>query len=82
MPRGINRIDADQSFTKSGNGFGTVNVGIAVIDTGIYNHQDLNIFINKHFTRSSYLATDKNGHGTHLAGTAAAKDDTIGVVGV
>ena len=81
LPRGINRIDADQSFTKSGNGFGTVNVDIAVLDTGIYNHQDLNIFINKDFTRSSYLATDKNGHGTHVAGTAAAKDDTIVVVG-
>jgi len=82
LPRGINRIDADQSFTRSGDGFGSVNVDIAVLDTGIYNHQDLNIFSKKDFTGTSYLAADGNGHGTHVAGTAAAKDDTVGVVGV
>ena len=30
LPRGINRIDADQSFTRSGDGSGSVNVDIAV----------------------------------------------------
>ena len=82
LPKGINRIDADQSFTKSGDGFGSVNIDIAILDTGIYNHQDLNIFSKKDFTGTSYLANDGNGHGTHVAGTAAAKDDTVGVVGV
>ena len=82
LPRGINRIDADQSFTKSGNGFGSINDDIAILDTEIHNNQNLNIFRQKDFTGNLYLATDKNGHGTNVDGTADAKDDTGEVVGV
>jgi len=82
LPKCINRIDADQSFTKSGNGFGSVNDDIAILDTEIHNNQNLNIFRQKDFTGNLYLATDKNGRGTHVAGTADAKDDTGEIVGV
>src|SRR5688572_7434717 len=43
VPTGINRIDGELSSTISGNGSGTVNVDVAVIDTGIdIEHPDLN----------------------------------------
>jgi len=81
LPRGINRIDGDLSFTKSGDGTGSVNADIAILDTGIYPHSDLNVYVKKDFI-TRYFPTDRNGHGTHVAGIAAAKDNSDGVVGV
>jgi len=82
LPTGIDRIDGESSSTVSGNGSGEVNVDVAVIDTGIdLGHQDLNVVGGVNCsTGASY--DDGNGHGTHVAGTIAAKDDTVGVVGV
>ena len=42
IPTGIDRIDGDLSSTKSGNGRGSVNINVAVLDTGIdVDHPDL-----------------------------------------
>jgi subtilisin family serine protease len=70
------------SGTVSGNGGGAVDVDIAVIDTGIdVHHPDLNVVGGVNCsTGTSY--DDANGHGTHVAGIAAAQDNGIGVVGV
>jgi len=81
-PTGINRIEGDQSSQKSGNGSGFAsNPGVAIIDTGIdIDHPDLNVKGGKNCsTGKSY--DDGNGHGTHVAGSVAAKDDSVGVVG-
>jgi subtilisin len=80
-PTGINRIDGDVSSQVSGNGSGSVNVGVAVIDTGSGPHSDLNIAGGKNCSTGRSF-NDGNGHGTHVAGTIAAKDDGNGVVGV
>ena len=83
LPAGINRVEGDQSSTQAGNGSGSVDVDIAVIDTGIYKHPDLNVAGGKDCSpdgKNTY--SDDNGHGTHVAGTAAAKDNAGGVVGV
>ena len=83
LPRGVNRVDGDLSSTVSGNGAGSVNTDIAIIDTGIQlSHPDLNVYRQKTFVSGTSSANDDNGHGTHVAGIAAAKDNSIGVVGV
>ncbi len=81
IPWGIDRIDAitAQSYTKGA----TVNVG--VIDTGTdYTHPDLSLNYKGgyNFVNKTTNPMDDNGHGTHVAGTIAALDNTIGVIGV
>ena len=84
IPWGIKRIAATQSSTLAGNGSGTVDVDVAIIDTGIDTaHPDLKVSGGKNFTSTSTTNyADGNGHGTHVSGTVAALDNTIGVVGV
>ena len=83
-PNGIDRVEADQSSTKAGDGnSGVVDADVAILDTGIYNHRDLNRAGGYNCTGKDRKAYgDGNGHGTHVAGTAAAKDNDTGVVGV
>jgi subtilisin len=83
MPTGINRMEADLSpLSKIDQKDERVNVDIAIIDTGIdLDHKDLNVYRNVNFIRSWRSGDDDNGHGTHVAGTAGAKDNTIGAVG-
>ncbi|WP_255345338.1 S8 family serine peptidase [Pontibacter sp. BAB1700] len=59
-----------------------------VIDSGIdLDHPDLNVDVNRSRTfftsgKDANSADDGNGHGTHVAGTIAALDNSIGVIGV
>lgn len=79
LPTGVNRVDAENKTNKGG------GVTVAVIDTGIdLKHSDLaaNIVANKSCITGKKNGNDDNGHGSHVAGTIAALDNTIGVVGV
>jgi Subtilase family len=59
-----------------------VNADIAILDTGIsLIHPDLNVYRNVSFVEGTTSGNDDNGHGSHVAGIAAAKDNSIGVLG-
>lgn len=63
----------------------TLNRWAFVIDSGIQlDHPDLNVNTQygKSFVSGYSSPTDQNGHGTHVAGTIAAKNNSFGVIGV
>jgi subtilisin family serine protease len=56
-----------------------------IIDTGIdLDHPELNVDIDRSrtFIGKNSTPEDENGHGTHVSGIIAAKNNTVGVVGV
>ncbi|MCI2423048.1 S8 family peptidase [Saccharopolyspora sp. K220] len=85
-PTGVDRADADLSGTANIDGVDErTDVDVAVIDTGVdLDHPDLNVY-REGAENCSLLGLnpdDRNGHGTHVAGTIGALDDGNGVVGV
>jgi subtilisin len=79
LPTGINRIQVGE--TTSGLRSIVSGPGVAVIDTGSGPHSDLNIAGGVNCSTGKNY-NDGNGHGTHVAGTIGAKNDSAGVVGV
>ncbi|MDX1544460.1 MAG: S8 family peptidase [Christiangramia sp.] len=79
-PYGITRVNGGVNYTGQ-------NVAW-VLDTGIdLDHEDLNVDASRGFNaftsgRDAKNLDDGHGHGTHVSGTIAAKDNTVGVIGV
>ena len=84
LPTGVDEIDADLSPTANIDSIDDrVDVDIAIIDTGIdLNHPDLYVFNHHAACTGIGPNRDEHGHGTHVAGSAAALDNKEGVVGV
>jgi subtilisin len=85
VPVNVMRIGGTGSSIASIDGTdGRIDADIAIIDTGIQRHHpDLNVVGGYNCTTSTRTAwADQHGHGTHVAGTAAALDNGVGVVGV
>ncbi|MBA4371132.1 MAG: peptidase S8 [Coriobacteriaceae bacterium] len=81
LPWGVRRVGADVVWPAN-----TADpVKVAVVDTGIQpDHPDLVGNVKDGMSAVSYTTkwADDNGHGTHVAGTIAAVDNSIGVIGV
>lgn len=79
-PYGITRVNGGVTYTGT-------NVAW-IIDTGIdLDHEDLNVDPTRGFNaftsgKDAGTLDDLNGHGSHVAGTVAAIDNTVGVIGV
>ncbi|MFY4777066.1 S8 family peptidase [Metabacillus sp. RGM 3146] len=86
IPSGIRLIGAPSFWDE---GFKGENIVVAVLDTGCqFNHPDLKgqIIGGYNFTKDYFgfpaIFLDNNGHGTHVCGTIAARENGAGVVGV
>lgn len=78
-PTGVLRMNA--ATTTTAHAASTVNV--AVIDSGIdLQHKDLNAVNGTNCITPGTPARDDQGHGTHVAGSIAAKNNGSGVIGV
>jgi len=79
LPWGVDRIDAEVVHANNkGSG-----VKIGIIDSGIdLDHPDLQVYGDVTFVSGTSSGDDDYGHGTHVAGTAAALDNDTGVIGV
>jgi len=79
-PWGITRVNGISSYTGSAVAW--------VLDTGIdLDHPDLKVDATRGFNaftsgRDAGSLDDGNGHGSHVAGTIGALNNTIGVIGV
>ncbi|MCH2451185.1 MAG: S8 family serine peptidase [Gracilimonas sp.] len=71
-------------ITRVGGPFDGTGKKAWVLDTGIdLDHADLNVDVSNSVSFvAGESADDGHGHGTHVAGTIAAKDNSTGVVGV
>lgn len=81
-PWGVSRVNAPSVWDEGNQGAG---VKVGIIDTGIdLLHPDLqtNIKGGENFVTPGASPQDDHGHGTHVAGTVAAVNNTSGVIGV
>ncbi len=79
IPWNISMVKAPAAWARGITGKG---VKVAILDTGIARHRDLTISGGVSFIPGSTSYNDLHSHGTHCAGIVAAKNNTIGVVGV
>jgi subtilisin len=84
IPTGVSRVGGRINTLAAIDGSDRrVNADVAIVDTGITPVPDLNVAGGYNCSTTDHTAwRDGNNHGTHVAGTVAALDNSFGVVGV
>ncbi|MEW6244661.1 MAG: S8 family serine peptidase [Bacillota bacterium] len=84
VPWGVDRVfGAEDYYFPTWNDSQGAGVKVAVLDTGVADHPDLPVVSGGYNALDgTNRYADGNGHGTHVAGTIAAVDNSFGVVGV
>lgn len=79
VPTGVARMGAATATAVNG----PSGANVAVLDTGIdLDHPDLDAAAGKNCITTGASPDDDHGHGTHVAGTIAARNTGAGVVGI
>ena len=79
VPYGVDLVHARETWIAKRAGV----VNVAILDTGIdYRHPELADVYAGGISYYGAAPLDDAGHGTHVAGTIAAADNVVGVVGV
>ena len=84
IPTGISRVGGRVNKVADIDGSDhRVDADVAIVDTGVTAVPDLNVGGGYNCSTSDRAAwRDRNNHGTHVAGTVGALDNSFGVVGV
>lgn len=88
-PYGIDMVQARDVWDKDRNGVvdtgapTAANRKLCIIDSGLYTgHEDLSGLTAAGYSGNLIWNQDGSGHGSHVAGTIAAMNNTLGVLGV
>ncbi|MBN2388140.1 MAG: S8 family serine peptidase [Anaerolineales bacterium] len=74
----VDRDDVVDAGAPTGAG-----ITVCIIDSGLYTgHEDLSGVSVSGYASAGDWNVDRNGHGTHVAGTITAMNNSLGVVGV
>lgn len=82
IPTGVSRAGVPKDGDSRLDITSPVDADIAIVDSGISDLPDLEVAGGYSCLGDSTAWQDDNGHGTHVAGIAAARDNDVGVVGV